>query len=240
MTEFCVTDEMSGIEGLYYIKNGVAEITERAGASATVSGAGKRCKLTFICPERYADIISAEVADRCAEVITVGYKYDYFNKTIKISGLNETEREILLASVIAADLKEDKKYAFDRLKNLKETALDGVYNFRLKPLKKKWKDIAELMPTAFFGSQLKEFIGFLLENKKKRAYIDDCKVYDNFYRRLKRCTLLGGEDGKIIREVLLSGCGEVEIRGSVPPIDEKYLKEFYGDRVYFTARNIIN
>ena len=73
----------------------------------------------------------------------------------------------------------------------------------------------------------------MAKNKKKRAYIDDCKVYDNYYRRLKRCALLGGEDAKILREVILSDCGEVEIRGEIPPTDEKYLKEFYGDKIYF-------
>jgi hypothetical protein len=39
------------------------------------------------------------------------------------------------------------------------------------------------------------------------------------------------EDGKIIREVLLSGSGEVELCGQLSPTDEYYLKEFYGDRV---------
>ena len=78
---------------------------------------------------------------------------------------------------------------------------------------------------------------YLIENRKKRAYVDDCKVYDNYYRRLKRCALLDGEEISVIREVLLSGCGEVEIRGALPKTDETYLKEFYGDRVYFAQKN---
>lgn len=236
MTKICITDGTAGLNGLKYIKNSVSEITEKTGANATIAAQGNRVSLSFDCPEYYADILHAEVADRVAEVIAVGYKYEYFKETVKVAGLTSTEREILLASLIAADLPEDKKYAFDRIKTIKEAAIDGVFNFRLKPLKKKWKDIAEYMPSCFVGSQLKEFITFLLENKKKRTYIDDQKVYDNYYRRLKRVSLLGGGEGEIIREVLLSNCGEVEIRGSVPPTDEKYLKEFYGDRIYFTQR----
>ena len=233
MTKICITDGANGANGLKYIKDSVSELAVKTGAVASLSNHGERRALIYDCPEYYSDIFQAEVADRVAEVIVVGYKYEYFKTAIKSCGLNETEREILLASLIAADLSEDKKYAFDRVKAVNEIAIDGVLNFRLKPLKNKWKDIAEYMPAYFIGSQLKDFVSFLLENKKKRTYIDDRKVYDNYYRRLKRCSLLSGGDGEIIREVLLSNCGEVEIRGEIPEIDEKYLKEFYGDRVYF-------
>lgn len=235
MTEIRISDAAERENGLYYIKNSVAEIIEKAKASAIVKVTGRRTDAVFDCPEYYADIIQAEISDRVAEVVAVGYKYRFFKSAIKISGLNPTEKEILLASLIAADLKEDKQYVYDRVKSYRTLNIDGLYNFRLKPLKKKWQDIADYMPTVFIDSQLKDFIVFLLENKKKRTYIDDCKVYDNYYRRLKRCSLLGGEDGRIVREVLLSGCGEVEIRGNIPETDEKYLKEFYGDKIYFCA-----
>ena len=237
MTRICITDDAHFVSGLEYIKNSVTEIADKTGSNCTLTVKDKRCALTLETPEYYADIVRAETADRIAEVIAVGYKYRFFKKTIKVAGLNDTEREILLASLIAADLSEDKKYAFDRLKSLSDINIDGMFNFRLKPLIKKWRDIVEYMPACFVGSQLKDFVSFLLENKKKRTYIDDQKVYDNYYRRLKRCSLLGGEEGAIIREVLLSNCGEVEIRGSLPATDEKYLKEFYGDRVYFAESN---
>ena len=70
---------------------------------------------------------------------------------------------------------------------------------------------------------------------KKRVYIDGGKVYDNHYRRLKRSTLLDGEDMKIIREILLSNCGEVELSGKIPEKDEYYLKEYYNDKIFFSC-----
>ena len=237
MAKISITDDLNDLNGMEYIKNSVSELSSRTETSVSLTNSAGRCKLFFDCPDYYSDIFFAEVADRIAEVIAIGYKYKYFSTAVKVAGLSATEREILLASLIAADLTEDKKYAFDRVKTLKDAAIDGIFNFRLKPLKKKWQDIAEYMPAAFVGSQLKDFVSYLLENKKKRTYIDDCKVYDNYYRRLKRCSLLGGEDGEIVREVLLSNCGEVEIRGTLPPTDEKYLKDFYGDRVYFAEKN---
>ena len=69
----------------------------------------------------------------------------------------------------------------------------------LKPLKKKWLDITACIPECFLNSQLKEFIYFLLENKKKRVYVDDGLVYDSHYTRLKRSSLLDVDGVKIIR-----------------------------------------
>jgi hypothetical protein len=67
------------------------------------------------------------------------------------------------------------------------------------------------------------------------VYVDSGKVYDSHYRRLKRSSLLDGEGVKIIREILLSNCGEVELNGSLPKEDEYYLKEFYSDKIIFSS-----
>ena len=75
-----------------------------------------------------------------------------------------------------------------------------------------------------------------MENKKKRVYIDDGKVYDAHYRRLNRSELLGGDKVKIVREVLLSNCGGIEVSGKIPEEDEFYLKEYYSDNITFSTK----
>ena len=94
---------------------------------------------------------------------------------------------------------------------------------------------ASFAPTCFVSSQLRDFIGYLIENRKKRVYVDEGKVYDSHFRRLKRCSLLDGEELKIIREILLSNCGEVEISGKIPEEDEMYVRELFGDKIYFSS-----
>ena len=225
MTKITLYDSDCRINNLLYIKNSLSELFSHAGATAETSFADKRAKLSVEFPDYYEDIVRAEISDRLGEVIAVNYKYEYFKSLIKVSGLTATENEILLASLIAADLPEDAGYA----------AVDGIFNFRLQPLKKKWKDIASYMPDVFMNSQLKDFISYLLENKKKRVYVDNGKVYDSHYRRLKRCELLSGNDAIIVREVILSNCGEVELAGKVDETDEKYLKEYYGDKIFFST-----
>jgi len=235
MTSITISEKDYNEGNLLYVQNSAGELFRSADCSLRKEKHESRVMLIINCPEYYADIIRTEIADKIAEIIAIKYKYEYFKSQVKISGLSNIEREILLASLIAADLDDDKRYAFDRLKNNTEVAIDGFFNFRLKPLKKKWSDVVSYVPTCFLNSQLKEFISYLIENKKKRVYIDSGKVYDAHYRRLKRSSLLDGENVKIIREVLLSNCGEVELNGTIPKDDEFYLKEYYNDKIIFSS-----
>ena len=237
MTEITITENEYNQNNLLYLQTTLSELLTRADCQIKCSTMGKRYKFQLTCPDYYSDIIRAELIDKVAEIIAVNYKYQFFNNTIKVGGISRLELEILYAGLIAADIEEDKRYAFEKIKSMKEFAIDGIFNFRLQPLKRKWTDVVSYMPGCFLTSQLHDFISYLLENKRKRVYIDDGKVYDNHYRRLKRNLLIGGDKAKIIREVLISNCGEIEIKGEVPAEDEKYLKEFYGEKIFFRKVN---
>ena len=235
MAKVEITENKKLGENLFYIQSSLSEMFNHADCMVKTTVLGDRAKLIINCPEYYFDIINAEISDKIAEVITISYKYDMFNKQLKLGGLSKEEREILLVSLIAADLEEDKKFCFEKLKGNTNVAIDGMVNFRLKPLIKKWQEIIEYMPTCFFPSQLKQFIEYLIENRKRRVYIDNGKIFDGHYRRLKKHTLINYDKLNVIREVILSNCGEIEINGSIPQTDEVYLKEYYGDRIIFST-----
>lgn len=236
MENITITERNADSGNVTYLSNTLSELFCQLHCEVACCENTDRAIMNIRCSEEYADIVRAETADRIAEVIAVQYKYRFFSTSLKISGLSEIEREILLASLIAADLEEDKKYANKRLFGLKNIAIDGAYNFLMRPLLYKWRDIIEYIPSVFIGAQLKDFITYMLEGRKKRVYVDDGKVYDVHYRLLRRCALLGGQGARITREVLLSGGGEVELFGSLESDDEYYLKEYFGDKIYFSAR----
>ena len=236
MSNISISESDYNQGNLSYLQNSLSELFAHTECKLREESGGKRRLLKVTCPEYYREVVMAELSDKIAEIVAIKYKYDYFKENVKVGGLNSIEYEILMASLIAADLEDDKKYVYERLKNLNEIAVDGVYNFRLRPLKKKWMDVAGYIPPCFINSQLKDFITFLLENKRKRVYIDGGRVYDGNYRRLKRSTLLDGEDCKIIREVLLSNGGVIDISGKIPEKDEYYLREYYGDKIIFSPR----
>lgn len=233
MVQITFTDKDYNEGNLDYIRFTLRELLEQAECRANVRRAGGRSVLTVDCPAYYADIVKRELCDKAADVIAVNYKYDYFKKNIPAGGLGSIEKELLLTSLIAADLEEDKRYAFGRLTGFESAAIDGIFHFRLRPLKAKWLGIVNCMPEYFRGAQLKDFIVYLLEDKKRKVFVEDEKVYDAQYRRLTRGELMdkGLEEGRIVREVLLSGCGEVEIHSPLPATDEKYLKEYFGDKI---------
>ena len=233
MAKIIISENQKGKNNLYYIQSCLSELFVRTGSNL-FEKEDLRNDLILDCKDCFLEVIRAEIFDKIAEVIAVKYKYDFFKENIKISGLKSCEYEILMASLIAADLDDDKKYCISKLPQVNEINIDGFYNFRLGALKKKWTEVASYMPPSFINSQLKDFITFLLENKKKRSYIDSGKVYDQHFRRLLRCSLLGYDNAVVIREVLLSNCGEVEINGKLEPDDEYYLKEYYKDKIYFS------
>lgn len=234
MVQIRITEKDFNQENLLYIQTGIGEFLSNAGCSVYLCSHSGRATLTVNCSECYSEVVRGEIADKAAEIISIKYKYEYFKKQLLIGGLSETEKEILIAGLIAADLEEDKKYSFERLKCFKEIAIDGIFNFRLKPLKRKWQDVVSYIPTCFLNTQLKDFLTYLLENKTRRVYVDNGRVYDSHFRRLKRSNLLDGEEVKILREIILSNCGEVELSGEIPKDDERYLKEYYADKLYFS------
>ncbi len=234
MTKITITENTQNENNLFYVQSSLSEIFSHANCSVRITENGDRKVFNVNCPEEYKDIVRVEISDKIAEVIAIKYKNDFFKKTLQIHGLSSTEIEILIASLIAADLDDDKKYSFEKIKREEEIAIDGFFNFRLKPLKKKWSDIVGYIPSCFLNYQLKEFVGFLLENKRKPVYVESGRVYDSHYRRLKRSSLLDGENILLTREILLSNCGEIRLSGSIPEDDEFYLKEFYNDKIIFS------
>lgn len=174
-----------------------------------------------------------EIADKIADVICVAYKYEYFEDEIMLGGLKSLDKEILLSSLISADIDDDKRYVKSVLNFGTKISLDGFYNFRIAPLRRKWREIIGYIPSYFTEGELKEFVSYLIGEKRgRKVYVENEKVYDRRYNRLKRSDLIPqGKGLKLVKEVLLSGAGEVLVKGKIPEKDEKYLKEYFGEKI---------
>lgn len=241
MSETKITESSRRSKNVLYIYSAVTETLAGMGAKSELISGKNRCELRICFDGAYKDMIFTELADKISDVIAVNYKYDYFNKNVKISGLKESEHELLLTALIAADIEEDKKYAQKRLRSFDEFAIDGIFNFRMKPLKEKWSEICGYIPQEFREGQLRDFIGYLIKDRSgKRVFYENGNVYDKKFNLLKRRELISdGDNLGVVKEILLSGAGEVELSGKVPEKDEKYLKEFYGEKVYFSENYFI-
>ncbi len=236
MKEIIITESALKCKNLIYLQNSLVDIVEQINAKFNLINASNRCEYKISIPDGYYDIFLLELKDKIADVIAVNYKYSYFKRNLKITGLSSLDKEILLTALISADIDEDKKYVFKKLRMFDNFAIDGIFNFRMKPLKEKWKEIVGYIPSGFTGNQLKDFINYLLKDKTgKRVYVDGNSVYDKRFNKLSRVSLLTSDSGQLnlLKEILLSGAGEVELLNPINSLDDCYLKEFYKNKLTF-------
>ncbi|MBQ7408900.1 MAG: hypothetical protein IJW13_06515 [Clostridia bacterium] len=234
MSFLFVSENYDNNSNILYIRESLSELFFKNGADK-ITADRHRVGMLLSVDEQVYKAANEELADKIADVIAVGYKFNFFNEQIKTAGLNKLSREFLICSLISADLDEDKRYIRSKFRESKECAIDGLFNFKLGNLKSKWNEIANYIPTTFSQNELKEFIVYVTGEKKGRAVtVDGERVYDKKFNRLKRVNLLPADNRcRVTKEVLLSGAGEVLVKKVPLYEDESYLKEFFGDKISF-------
>lgn len=229
-----VSDSLFRVKYIEYIKDSLLSVVRGLGGSAQTAERDERAELDITLPEDCVPYFRASIEEKIGEVIAVGYKNEYFEKYVRVSGLNNEEYSLLLSALIAADFQEDRAYAASKIVGDPYT-IDGSFNFTLKPLSEKWAEVVSCLPPVFRAGQLKDFISYLVsERKGRKVYVAKGGVYDECFTRLRRVNLCGDDENlKIVREVILSGEGEVELDFKPPEKDEFYLKEYFGEKIFF-------
>lgn len=238
MKEIKITESKTKNKNIVYLYTTLGDVVNQINSQILLKNGSNRIELTINVIEDYYELLKQEIEDKIADIIAVSYKYDYFSKKIKTSSLSEFERELLITALIAADIDEDKKYVIKKLKNFNEYSIDGIFNFRMKPLKEKWSEVAGYIPSSFVPKQVKDFIEYIIKDKNgKKVYYENGSVFDKRYNILRRRELLtkSGQDESTLIEILLSGAGEVELGSPLSEKEEQMIKEIYGDRVIFSS-----
>lgn len=238
MNEIKISESRVRGDYINYILSSLSGVIIEMRATKLLKTDALRQELIITVPDEFKNLLELEAEDKIADVIAIGYKYAYFKRNIAITALKEEDKELLYAALIAADMEEDKRYVKRKLKNFTEFSIDGIFNFRMKPLKDKWADIAGYVPKTFTKSQVKDFISYLIKDKRcKKVCFDGKVLYDKYFNKLSKTMLMGegGKTLKIAKEIILSGAGEVELMSPLPDKDEPYIREYYGDRVVFAG-----
>ena len=220
---------------LSYVLDGLSAAMTAANVTAEFFPKDRFRKLRLEVPKAYEAFFLSELKEKLAEIIVVGYKYDFFAEKVRLSGLSDVEKELFLTAVIAADLDDDKKYALRFLDLAEETSVDGVYHFRLQKLKEKWAEIAAMLPS-YFGAELyHNFMQYLIDDfRQEPVYVVGEQVFDGRYNR-KTPGVLSGEESALCcaKNILLSGGKEIHLVGDPAPATGEFLSEFYGTNVFF-------
>ncbi|MBR1868211.1 MAG: hypothetical protein IJ800_06535 [Clostridia bacterium] len=235
MKEIKISDGSEKNVPMTYLSSALTSAAKDFGGEVCLYADKHRKTITVKISDEYEDFLRGEAEDKISDVIAVKYKYDFFVKKIPASGLNEIEREILYSALISADIDEDKRYIARKLRGFYEYAVDGIYNFRLSALKRKWSEIVGYIPPYFPSGRLNDFVSYLIGEKKGKAVtVENGNVYDKHFNLLRRTELTGDiSEGRILREALLSGCGELRVLSPVPESEERYLRTYFMGRITF-------
>lgn len=231
-----ITESECNVANIVYMYSGLSEVLSGMSRNFSAYNDGSRSVLEIEADGSYGDMLRAEIEEKISDIIAVSYKYANFSEAVHPYGLTPVENEILLASLIAADIDDDKAYIKRKISCEGEYSVDGLFNFRLSALKKKWHDVVSYIPKTFDSEKLKDFISFILEEKKgRRVFVENGKVFDPHFRRMNRSFLTGRVygDEKLLIELLLSGCGEAELLSAVSEKEEEFLREYFGSKIIF-------
>ncbi|MBR2340897.1 MAG: hypothetical protein IKA72_00615 [Clostridia bacterium] len=169
--------------------------------------------------------------EHISDILVVGYKYEFFKSRLALPLLTKEERFLLYSALVSADYKEDKRYASRRLGAFENCSIDGVYNFRLSELRRRWQEVLAYIPTDFGKYELEGFIDYIVSENEGKAYLKAGKAYDENYRELTKSELLG--NNSLISELLLCGAGSVYCFGEVDERTGRFLRKYYKEKAVF-------
>ena len=103
-----------------------------------------RTSISVACLKEHKNDVIALIKESIVMTVLCQIKFEYLTKAMKNIRLNEEAYEILLASLVAFDRETESEMVDKNLCLNEKIALDGLFNFRLVELKKRWDDIALL------------------------------------------------------------------------------------------------
>ena len=228
-----ITITQNGFDGLYmsYLYGKVRDRFSFLPAECGLEKHGEQTELAFKTEREYCPYVRKFAEEHMADVIAVGYKYDFFKRRLALPLLTGSQKRILLTALVAADYREDRAYVARRLRGFGSYCLDGVFYFRLQELKKRWEGIVDYVPADMGEASIENFLEFLVEDGEGKLFVKNGKVYDGEYRPLTKSLLTGVESP--VGEILLGGAERVYCFGEVDEETTAFLKKYYGAKAVF-------
>lgn len=231
MEEITVTQ--NGFDGRYasYLYEKVRERFSFLPAEFDFVQKGGCSELAVKTEREYSPYVRKFTEEMIADILTIGYKYAFFEKRLPLPLLDKKKKRFLLTALVSADYKEDRGYALRKIRGYESYCLDGFFYFRLGELKARWEGIVDYIPTDMGETNTDSFLGFLADDGEGKIFVKNGKVYNEEYRPLTRSVLTG--EPSVIGEILLGGAERVYCFGEVEQETKNFLKKYYGEKAVF-------
>lgn len=159
-----------------------------------------RSYFSAACSDTYRFQLRRLLSGSIAETIALGYKNIFVRNCLHVNKGNFLQN-VLINTMCVFDKTYDQQIVSKIIDVDKPVFIDGYCNFRLQPLKKKWKEIANLVAENNYILQDKqlilEFLQYLLESVYSRAEQltvtldkDTFMLYDGQGKVLTSCSTL--------------------------------------------------
>lgn len=228
-----ITITQNGFDGLYmsYLYAKVRERFSFLPATCDMARHGNRTEIAFKTEKEYTPYVRKFAEGHIADVICIGYKYDFFEKRLALPLLTELQKRLLITAIVAADYREDRAYVVRKIRGAESYCLDGVFHFRLRELIKRWEGIAEYVPVNMSEAGMDDFLSFLAEDGEGKIFLKNGKIYDEEYRPIRKSILTGVES--TIGEIVLGGAERVYCFGETEEEIRLFLQKYYKEKAVF-------
>ena len=151
---------------LEYVYRRIAQPISSVGGICTLNDSGDKLSLgVAVCDECFSAVNKA-AKSAVAEVLAVGYKNRFLKEKINIDTSSLLGRT-LLDTMCIFDSNYDTNVIKKNILEINNLSIDGCYNFRLKEIKEKWKEIVALSNnySAFFEEEsvILDFLTYLMD-----------------------------------------------------------------------------
>lgn len=188
MYEQTVNIEKSNSHLLNYVKNQIEPTLNLIDGISTELDDEYRSYYTLACSDTYRFQMSRAITSAVCEALSLGYKNLYVRRLLNV-GYDNFYQNVLVNTICKFDSEYDKQYVSRIMTNSSTVCLDGYYNFRMSPVKRKWEDISKLVCDNSFlladDELITELLQYLLESLTSREQIlsislqnDDFTLYN--------------------------------------------------------------
>lgn len=152
---------------LEYIKRNVYPAIAEIDGIATGADDKHRSYFSVACSDTFRFQLKRLLTENVSAALALGYKNLFVRKCLKV-GKGNFFQNVLINTMCVFDKGYDQQLISKILEVDKPICIDGYFNFKLKLLKNKWKEIAKLVSDNFFilqdNKMMMEFLQYLLDS----------------------------------------------------------------------------
>ncbi len=171
--EFSLKANLDKSEYILYLKDKIKNAVKTAGGIITTIYTEKDISLLIGLPMAQKMALKPIIYSIVTDILANVYKIEYIVSRFNFEPQNSLLHKSFVKALCVFDSDIDKQIVYQKLINLDSIDLQSFFDFRLKVLKAKWKDLIDLANDNYLyllsGGNLLELMKFLLSNL-------DCKA----------------------------------------------------------------